>query len=210
MLQNDLVAINQKILSFNNTDQDRILKAIELLREYSADHSFDEITGAVSILLDLGLDADSIITVLIRQLPFSSIEKSSIEQFGTTVSSLVQGLKKIDGLKTNTNTIYEAQNVRNMLFALTGDIRVILIKLAEKLYTLRVLDLSSDEEARKTAAQECLDLYAPLAGRLGISWIKNEMEDLSLKFLSRETYQQIKSLVAAKRGERNQFLELSR
>ena len=85
------------------------------------------------------------------------------------------------------------------------DIRVILIKLAEKLHALRVLD-SLPADVRKSAATECLDVYAPLADRLGISWIKDEMEDLSLKQLNREVYQQIKDIVAEKRGERHEFL----
>jgi len=123
---------------------------------------------------------------------------------------LAQRVRKLDGLKTNIKTSYEADNIRNMLFALTDDIRAILIKLAEKLHALRILDSTPGEEDRKTAARECLDIYAPLANRLGISWIKDEMEDLSLKFLNRETYQQIKNMVAQKREQRSLFLELAR
>jgi len=129
-----------------------------------------------------------------------------------------------------------------VIFALTGDIRALLIKLAEKLHRMRALDAAgprgeaAHQEAapaegapswqgaaqlehgeaaaadaeRKRAARECLDIYAPLAGRLGISRIKDEMEDLSLKFLSRETHRQIKGIVAQKREERSRFLEIAR
>ena len=120
---------------------------------------------------------------------------------------LVEGVKKIETLKTNTRTMREAQNIRNMVIVLTEDIRVIIIKLAEKLHSLQNLE-PSDEDKSKTAARECLDIYAPIAGRLGISWIKNEMEDLSLKFINRDAYQQIKDFVAEKRGESGNFLEL--
>jgi len=96
-----------------------------------------------------------------------------------------------------------------MLLALTDDIRVILITLAEKLYYLRTPDLLPPEK-RKNFAQECLDIYAPLANRLGISKIKDELEDLSLKFLNREVYQQIKDIVSVKRAERLKFLSQAR
>ncbi|MDL2229765.1 TGS domain-containing protein, partial [Treponema sp. OttesenSCG-928-L16] len=86
------------------------------------------------------------------------------------------------------------------------DIRVILIKLADKLHNMRTLDYLSPER-RKGIAQECLDIYAPLAGRLGISWLKDELEDLSLKHLHRDIYLQIKEIVALKKSERTDFLD---
>jgi GTP pyrophosphokinase len=92
-----------------------------------------------------------------------------------------------------------------MLFAMVNDIRVIFIKLADKLNTMRILDAYS-EDGRKAAAQECLDIYAPLADRLGISWMKDEFEDLSLKALNREAYQQIKDIVSLKKSKREEFL----
>ena len=199
-------AFTEKLRYFETNDRERILKALELA---SPSVSPD---GAASILLELGLDADTIIASLIldsyRNGPSSSSLPLSVEeQYGSAISLLVHGVIKIDGLKTNNRTIQEAQNIRNMLFALTDDIRVFFIKLAEKLHSLRVLDSTSDS-GRKTVARECLDIYAPLADRLGISWMKNEFEDLSLKFINPETYQQIKKIVAEKRNQRNQFLEL--
>ena len=161
--------------------------------------------GESLILIELGLDEDTItaskILSRLRQMP------QSLTDFGTAIAPLVQGVLKIDSLQTKSETIQEAQNIRNMLFALTDDIRVIFIKLAEKLHALRTLDSSAAESQRKALAHECLDIYAPLASRLGVSWIKNEMEDLSLKILNPEAYQQIKKLVAEKRDQRNQFLQ---
>jgi GTP pyrophosphokinase len=93
-----------------------------------------------------------------------------------------------------------------MLFAMAKDIRVIFIKLADKLQDLEEAgDKSAD--MRKLAAQECLDIYAPLAGRLGISWIKDELEDMALKEINREAYLQIKEIVSEKRGQRRIFLD---
>ena len=214
MSEKDLAYIKQNLSSFIPADRERILHALELAQDHSI--------AVASILLNLGMDADTIIVALIRLLP-----ETTFDQFGAAVVSLVHGVKKIDNLRIHTKTIRETQNIRNMIFALTEDIRIIFIKLAEKLTALRVLDFSpepgvavpdhlksgnvarssSSNDERKKMARECLDIYAPLADRLGISWIKNEMEDLSLKFLNRETYQQIKNLVAEKREQRTQFLE---
>jgi len=199
----------EKIASFEENDRKRILAALDLA----------ENTGTASILLELGLDADTIIAALLltgfkdRPLP-----ESLNGEFGPSVTFLAHGVQKIDSLRTNDTTIiktiHEAKNIRNMLFALTEDIRVILILLAKKLHTLRELDSSAEEEQQATswhasryAAQEALDIYAPLADRLGISRIKDEMEDLALKFLNREAYLQIQELVAEKPEQRNLFLE---
>ena len=196
MAINDSSSFIQKLVRFEPGDRERILEALELA---SAVPDFS--SGAASIILDLSMDADTVIAALIYALP-----DSAYGQIGPAAVLLAQGVRKTEGLKTDNRTISEAQNIRNMIFALTDDIRVIIIVLAKKLEELRILD-SSGNEGRKTTARECIDIYAPLAGRLGISWIKNEMEDLSLKFLNRETYQQIKNLVAEKKDERNRFLE---
>ncbi|MCL2190629.1 MAG: HD domain-containing protein [Treponema sp.] len=202
-VETSLVAFAEKISSLESLGgaRERILQILGMARESAP--------GAALILLDLGMDADTVVAALLlavfrdRLLPHEVAEKA-----GQEAALLVQGVKKIDGLKTNVKTSFEAENVRNMLFALTGDVRVILIKLAEKLHAMRVLD-SSPDEGRKDAARECLDIYAPLANRLGVSRIKDEMEDLSLKFLNREAYRQIKSVVAQKREQRGIFLELA-
>ncbi|MDR1240030.1 MAG: HD domain-containing protein [Treponema sp.] len=164
-----------------------------------------EITG---ILTSLNLDSDTLIAALILNCGATakSLEPGLIaEQFGPRTALLAEGAAKIADIQAKNKTIREAENIRKMLFAMAQDIRVIFIKLAEKLCVLRSLD-SVPVEEQKPAAQECLDIYAPLADRLGISWIKDELEDLSLKYLNRETYQQIKKIVAEKRGERQEFL----
>ncbi|MDR1430197.1 MAG: RelA/SpoT family protein [Spirochaetaceae bacterium] len=127
-------------------------------------------------------------------------------RFGKTVALLVEGVAEISDLSATSKTIQEAENIRKMLFAMVSDIRVILIKLADKLHNMRTLDHLAPEE-RKARAQDCLDIYAPLAGRLGISSLKDELEDLSLKQINREAYNQIKEIVSLKRGERTLFLD---
>src|SRR5574344_287726 len=93
-----------------------------------------------------------------------------------------------------------------MFFAMVDDIRVILVRLADRLDKMRSLKNFPIEQQR-SIAQETIDIWAPLANRLGISYIKDELEDLSLKYLNREVYEQIKNLVAAKKGERAEFLD---
>ena len=203
----ETIIFTEKITVFANSDRERILKALEK----STPHAVD----TAAILIDLGIDADAVIAALllgdVRECPLPDVES----QFGSAVAALASGALKIERLPSAGKTIREAQNIRNMIFALTDDIRVLIIKLAEKLQTLRMLDSSEavqgtaaqETAERKTAARECLDIYAPLADRLGIYWLKDEIEDLSLKFLNREAYQQIKNLVSQKRGQRGEFLE---
>ncbi|MDR1986474.1 MAG: HD domain-containing protein [Treponema sp.] len=132
--------------------------------------------------------------------------KTIRETFGPVIALLVDGVVRIRDIAATNKTLAEAEHIRKMFFAMAKDIRVIFIKLADTLCYLRTLD-RLPRERRRLAAQECLDIYAPLADRLGIFWIKAELEDLSLKHLNREAYQQIKELVALKRGARRQFLD---
>ncbi|MCL2609094.1 MAG: HD domain-containing protein, partial [Treponema sp.] len=166
--------------------------------------------GAAGILLDLRLDADTLAASLLHAVSRDREPPEAARALaGEPALVLLKGLAKIDSLKTAVKTSVEAENLRHMLFALTGDIRVIIIKLAEQLARLRAFDRAGGEE-RKLAARECLDIYAPVANQLGISWMKDEMEDLSLKFLNRETYQQIKDFVGRKKESRDAFLEAAR
>jgi GTP pyrophosphokinase len=210
-MEKELALFIEKINSCETRDMDRILNALDWALEQSRVPAADKqsavpLIGMASILIDLYPDPDTIIAALLLSgVKDSSASQSIGEKFGPQAALLVKGVTRIADISAKNKTLREAENIRNMLFAMTEDIRVILIKLAEKLHTLRSLD-SFPAEVRKPAAQECLDIYAPLANRLGISWIKDELEDLSLKYLNREAYQQIKDIVAEKRGERDKFL----
>jgi GTP pyrophosphokinase len=209
-METGLAAFKGKIAVYEERDQERILQALRggKAAEAAGQESFRR-GGALetaSILISLNLDADTLIAALLLNRgtePGKLI--SAAEEFGPRVTLLVEGIAKIAEIRAKNKTIREAENIRKMLFAMAQDIRVIFVKLAEKLRLLRNLDSLPGEE-QKAAAQECLDIYAPLADRLGISWIKDELEDLSLKHLNREAYQQIKNIVAEKRGERQEFL----
>ena len=197
-MKREPVVLSEKLSSFVQSDRERILKALEACGKRAE--------GTAAILVDLGIDADAVIAALILGgFPERPLSEPVQARFGSIAAGLVNGVAKIERIPVDNKTIREAQNIRNIIFALTDDIRVLIIKLAEKLQALRALDSSPDEE-RKFTARECLDIYAPLANRLGIFWIKDEIEDLSLKFINREAYQQIKNLVAQKKDQRGEFL----
>jgi len=205
--QNDFL---EKINSLSQEENERIQKAIA----WAEKESIKAKTGVASILMDLNLDTDTLIAALLAEAGSKAANTKDKEEklaslFGSQTAMLIMNYARISRLSATNKTIQEAENIRNMLLALTEDIRVILITLAEKLYLLRMPDLIPDEK-RKGFAQECLDIYAPLANRLGISRIKDELEDLSLKYLNREVYQQIKDIVSAKRTEREKFLSEAR
>jgi GTP pyrophosphokinase len=201
-------AFGEKLQSYEAADQDRILRGAQWVEELHGGQEAAHPLAVAAILTDLNLDADTIIAALLHDaLENAVVEAAAIEErFGRDVRDLVEGTTRIAGISARKKTIQEAENVRKMLFAMVKDIRVIFIKLADKLHTMRTLD-GRAPEGRKALAQECLDIYAPLADRLGISWMKDELEDLSLKHLNREVFTQIKEIVALKKGERQDYLQ---
>lgn len=160
------------------------------------------------ILASTKMDADSIIAGFFHSLPETSgLTLEEIEKnFGKSVTSLISGATKITNLNISNKTLQQADSIRKMLFAMVDDIRIILIKLSDRLDRLRNLK-SLEPEKQRAIAQEILDIWAPLADRFGMSTVKNEMEDLSLKYINPDVFQQIKAIVAQKKNERAQYLE---
>ena len=202
----DKTAFVKHIGVYEARDQTRILDALEWVEKAHADNT-GRAQEAAAILCALNLDADTLIAGLIlsgagepsRTLPFPR------ERGGDTIALLVEGAARLGDIPARGATLAEAEKIRKMLFAMAKDIRVIFIKLADLLSRLRA-DTGLPKETRKLLAQECLEIYAPLADRLGISWIKAELEDLSLKEINPRAYQQIKQIVAKKRNYRAEFL----
>ena len=160
------------------------------------------------ILIENRLDYEVVTAALLHDiLEDTQVTRSQLQQeFGENVESLVYGVTKISVLRGSSKTVQKAETIRKMLFAMVKDIRVILIKLADKLHNMRTLDHLA-EASRKRIAGECLDIYAPLAERLGMSRIKNELEDLSLQYLRPSVYRQIEQYVADREHERESYLE---
>ncbi|MFA6937232.1 MAG: RelA/SpoT family protein [Treponema sp.] len=160
------------------------------------------------ILAQSHLDSDTIVAGFFHNI--LDVDQSYIadieKDYGKAVASLCEGTAKITSLKIKSKTIQEADSIRKMLFAMVDDIRVILVKLADRLDRMRNLK-SVSPEAQRAVAKEVIDIWAPLASRLGMSDVKSELEDLSLKYSNPEVFQQIKAIVAQKKNERAEYLD---
>ncbi len=168
------------------------------------------------ILADLELDKETIAAGLLHDVVEDTIytKEQVEEQFGADVALLVDGVTKLQNLalsgdyanKTPDQMEMQAQNLRKMFLAMAKDIRVILIKLADRLHNMRTLKHMPPEKQQRIA-QETLDIYSPIAGRLGISKIKIELDDLSLKYLEPDIYYDLVKRVAQRKIEREKYVE---
>lgn len=160
------------------------------------------------ILSELKLDTDTIIAGLLHdlledtQFPPAQIK----EEFGEEVFLLIEGVSKIKRLTHPHKVTDQAENLRKMLLAMANDIRVILIKLADRLHNMRTIRFLPDD-ARDTVAKETQEIYAPLANRLGIGRLRWQLEDLSFECLNPEAYQDIAKKITEKREEREAYIE---
>lgn len=154
-------------------------------------------------LIDLGMDATTVIAALLHDvLEDTSVTEKEIEEtFGKEVLEMVEAVTKLNKFKFNSQEEEQAENIRRLFLAMAKDIRVLLIKLADRLHNMRTLKHIPKEKQLKKA-KETLDIFAPLAGRLGISNIKVELEDLAMKYLYPEDYEYISSMIHSKRDER--------
>src|SRR5215216_4227913 len=153
-----------------------------------------------SILADMRLDPVAIAAGLLHDVvedTLTTIEKIQ-EHFGPEVAHVVEGVTKISAIPFSSSEERQAENFRKMLLAMVDDIRVILVKLADRLHNMRTLSHMSEDRQQRTA-QETLDIYAPIANRLGMSKFKNELEELSFKYLDAEGYRSLTAKVESRR-----------
>ncbi len=152
------------------------------------------------ILAEMKLDAVCIAAGLLHDVVEDTLTTPDKirEKFGEDVAHIVEGVTKIGAIPFSSTEERQAENFRKMLLAMVDDIRVILVKLADRLHNMRTLQHMADDK-RVRIAQETLDIYAPIANRLGMSRIKNELEELSFKYLEPAAYQSLKSRVETKR-----------
>lgn len=160
------------------------------------------------ILTQLKLDVASVATGLLHDTVEDTLTtlKEIQENFGEEIAQLVDGLTKISLISLRSSEEHQAENFRKMILAMVKDIRVILIKLADRLHNMRTLQYQPPEKQAEIA-QETLDIYAPLADRLGIDWIKSELEDLAFQYLHPEIYEEIRRKIAKKEKERTRYIE---
>jgi GTP pyrophosphokinase len=159
------------------------------------------------IIAQLKLDVPSIVTGLLHDVvedTHTTLAEVSA-QFGAEVAELVDGVTKVSKITFQSREEKQAENFRKMIIAMAHDIRVVLIKLADRLHNMRTLDhLGADRQLE--IARETMEIYAPIAHRLGIYWLKSELEDLSFRYLNASAYGTLKNFVATKRQEREEYI----
>ena len=159
------------------------------------------------ILVELGMDSETIAAAILHDV----VEDTPVElqdlkrQFGEEIAELVDGVTKLNKIPFSTREEQQAENVRKMFLAMSRDIRVIIIKLADRLHNMRTSS-GWDPQKRRDKAKETMDIYAPLAHRLGIRAVKEELEDISLRILDPVAYKEIEDALALRENERNAFL----
>ena len=161
------------------------------------------------ILADLELDKETIVAGLLHDVVEDTVMTTEeiTKEFGAEVALLVDGVTKLGQLSYSADKVeVQADNLRKMFLAMAKDIRVILIKLADRLHNMRTLKYMKPEK-QKEKARETMDIYAPLAQRLGISKIKVELDDLSLKYLEPEVYYDLVEKIALRKTERQKFVD---
>ena len=161
------------------------------------------------ILADLELDKESIAAGLLHDVVEDTVmtEEELTEEFGPEVSLIVSGVTKLAQLKYSADKVEEqAENLRKMFLAMAKDIRVIIVKLADRLHNMRTMEFMTPAK-QKEKSRETMDIYAPIAQRLGISKIKTELDDLSLKYYQPEVYNQLVHDLNARKTEREEFVQ---
>ena len=163
----------------------------------------------VKILIDLRADSHTLIAGFLHDIleDTDTTPEEIRELFGDDVLGLVQAVTKLGKLKFKSKEERQAENFRRLFIAMANDARVIFLKLADRLHNMRTLNFMAPAKQQRIA-QETLDIFAPLANRLGVGKIKAELEDLSLKYLHPDKYYEIAKLVSQKKAERESTVQL--
>ena len=196
-----------------NLDFDKIKLALGFAEEShqgqyrkSGDDYIIHPVEVAKILMDMKMDTDTIVAGLLHDvvedtlIPIADIKYN----FGDTVATLVDGVTKLKALPNGTKN--QAENIRKMILAMAENIRVILIKLADRLHNMRTLKFMKPEK-QQSISKETLDIYAPLAHRLGMAKVKSELEDLAFSYLHHDEFLEIKKLVDNTKEERKDYIE---
>ena len=196
-------------------DREKIMAAYQLANDahngqcrVSGEPYISHPIAVAIILVDLGMDSECIQAALLHDVvEDTDITSEAVEkQYGTDVALLVNGVTKLGKISFTSREEQQAENVRKMLLAMAQDVRVIIIKLADRLHNMRTIEVMP-EQKRRDKALETMEVYAPLAHRLGIRAVKEELEDISLRYLDPVAYHEIESMLELKRADRQSFLE---
>ncbi len=199
---------DQKDQAFFEKAYEFAQKAHEGQRRLSGEPFFVHPCEVANILIDLGLDISTVVAGLFHDI----IEDTGLrvkqieEQFGREIAQIVDGVTKVGKVSFSSKEEHQAENLRKMFLAMANDIRVILVKLADRLHNMRTLSYQTDEK-RLEKAKETIEIYAPLAHRLGINAIKWELEDLALKFIDEKSYFEIAEKLTETRAQRSEYIQ---
>ena len=209
-------ALQRKVRSYNPKGDLRALESAYQTaeaahagqRRLSGEPFIEHPLAVAQILADLRLDTTTLEAGLLHDtVEDTTVSLETIEaEFGEDVAEIVDGLTKLDKLQFQTRELAQAENVRKMIVAMAGDIRVLLIKLADRLHNMRTLSALAPAKQRRVAT-ETLKIYAPLANRLGVQEVKWELEDLAFKTLHPGPYKEIAQLVETRRDERTRRIK---
>src|SRR5690625_5151368 len=210
----ELLRISYRKLTDN--DKKQIRSAFDLAVDAHKDqrrksgeaYIFHPIAVAKIVASEIGMDVTSIIAALLHDVvEDTDYTLNDIERlFGPTVARIVDGLTKIENISFSEDVSLQAENFRKMLLTLNEDIRVIIIKIADRLHNMQTMDSMPDDKQRKLAS-ETLYIYAPLAHRIGLYNIKSELEDLGLKYTEPEVYADIVAKLQDSKEEQDAYIE---
>lgn len=165
-------------------------------------------TSVACILVELGMDTESIVSALLHDVVEDThyTKEDIASMFNDNIAKLVDGVTKISKIPYSNREEQQAENIRKMLIAMSDDIRVIIIKLADRLHNMRTIDCMP-EQKRRDKALENMEVFAPIAHRLGIKRVKEELEDLSILYLDPVGYKEIEDALLLRESERERFIE---
>lgn len=199
----------------SNIDIEKVDKAYQIAEEAHGDQRrisgipyILHPTSVACILVELGMDTDSVVAALLHDVvEDTDYTLEEIETlFGGDVAKLVDGVTKISKIPYSNREEQQAENIRKMLIAMSDDIRVIIIKLADRIHNMRTIDCMP-EQKRRDKALENMEVFAPIAHRLGIKRVKEELEDLSILYLDPVGYKEIEDALLLRESEREKFIE---
>lgn len=196
-------------------DEKVLKKVIEYIEEVYKDKKkanksmIDHVVGVATQVATLRIDDVSIYASLLHGVVKSENydRKKLINLFGTEVVDIIETVDRLSGLNLKTKEKVDSENLRNMFLAIAKDIRTVIIKLADRLYNMQNISYVDNEDVKVNMAKECLQIYAPIAHRLGMSKIKSELEDISFRILMPAEYHVIKKQIDEKKKEREDYIE---
>ena len=208
-------SVLDKIYEYPSEDTELLLSAYnyaQLMHEgqkrASGEPYFMHPCAVAEILIDLGMDTPSVAAAFLHDVieDTKATADDIRKEFGDEILTLVDGVTKLDKIRYSSHEEEDAENFRKIFVAMANDVRVIIIKLADRLHNMRSLNFLSNERQQRIA-KETLEIFTPLAGRLGISQIKCELEDLCLKYLEPEAYEYLVTNIHQKLEERREFID---